>query len=424
MKTKIAVFGRGELIDRLRDYSDNQNDIEIIPFEYSETKEITHLIDQAFMCDSYVFLEPLPYLYAKDYLKKRRLPMINVSLDEYMILTTFYKVKNIDQKPLHRFSIDILNKSNVDEVIAELNLNPREIYTYSYENQPINIQTIVHYHLKLWNEKKIDYVLTSIIEVKEQLLEIGVPTIFMHIPKMNIIDVIEKAKSVTALNKSKSTQIVAGYVQIKHLFTQQKDEEELLNELHDILQKFGRQTNSSVLQNNMNQFMLFGTRDMLDHITKHYRNFPLLRQIKELLNIEVDIGFGLGLTAKQAEMHAKIALKTCMESELGSCYIVNDRKDRIGPLGVKKHINTSRLYQALIHKARLNNELSYNFIDFITTRNNEPFSSHDVASFYKVTKRSAERTVNKLLSGEVIKVVGEEKPYTRGRPRKLFQIDV
>src|SRR5699024_10623670 len=122
------------------------------------------------------------------------------------------------------------------------------------------------------------------------------------LPKMNIIDVIEKAKSVTALNKSKSTQIVAGYVQIKHIFTQQKDEEELLNELHDILQKFGHQTNSSVLQNNMNQFMLFGTRDMLNYITKHYRNFPLLRQIKELLNIEVDIGFGLGLTAKQAEI--------------------------------------------------------------------------------------------------------------------------
>src|SRR5699024_5452985 len=155
---------------------------------------------------------------------------------------------------------------------------------------------------------------------------------------------------------------VAGYVQIQHIFTQQKDEDELLNELHDILQKFGHQINSSVLQNHMNQFILFRTRDILNYINNHYRNLPLLRQIKELLNREVDIGFGLGLTAKQAEIHAKIALKTCMESELGSCYIVNDRKDRIGPLGVKKHINTSRLYQALIHKARLNNELSYNFI--------------------------------------------------------------
>src|SRR5699024_9381188 len=147
----------------------------------------------------------------------------------------------------------------------------------------------------------------------------------MHIPKMNIIDVIEKEKSVTALNNRKSTQIVAEYVQIKHIFTQQKNEEEISNELHDILHNIGTQSNSSVLQNNMNQFMLFGTRDMLNYITKHYRNFPLLRQIKELLNIEVDIGFGLGLTAKQAEIHAKIALKTCMESELGSCYIVNDR---------------------------------------------------------------------------------------------------
>src|SRR5699024_4325346 len=343
---------------------------------------------------------------------------------EYMILTNFYKIKNIDRNPLQRFSIDILNKNLVDEVIAELHLHPRDIYTYSYENQTVDLQKIVHFHQQLWNEKKIDYVLTSIIEVKDQLLEIGIPATLMHIPKVNIVDVIEKAKSVTAFNKNKSTQIIAGYVQIKDIFDQQKDEEELMNKLHDILQNFGRQTNSSVLPNNMNQFVLFGSRDMIDYITKHYRNFPLLRQIKELLNIEVAIGFGLGLTAKQAEMHAKIALEICMGSEPGSCYIVNDQKERIGPLGVKKHINTSRLYQALIHKARLNNELSYNFIDFITTRNNEPFSSHDVASFYKVTKRSAERTVNKLLSGEVIKVVGEEKPYTRGRPRKLFQIDM
>src|SRR5699024_408804 len=236
MKTKIAVFGSGELIDRLRNYSDNQDDIEIILFEYSETKDITHLIDQAFMCVSYVFLESYPYLYTKDYFKKRRLPVINVSLDEYMILTNFYKIKNIDRNPLQRFSIDILNKNLVDEVIAELHLHPRDIYTYSYENQTVDLQKIVHFHQQLWNEKKIDYVLTSIIEVKDQLLEIGIPATLMHIPKVNIVNVIEKAKSVTAFNKNKSTQINAGYVQIKDIFDQQKDEEELMNKLHDILQ--------------------------------------------------------------------------------------------------------------------------------------------------------------------------------------------
>ncbi|MDY0409577.1 hypothetical protein [Paracerasibacillus soli] len=47
-----------------------------------------------------------------------------------------------------------------------------------------------------------------------------------------------------------------------------------------------------------------------------------------------------------------------------------------------------------------------------------------MAQYYQVTKRSAERTINKLLSGQVIKVVGEEKPYVKGRPRKLFQIDI
>jgi len=130
------------------------------------------------------------------------------------------------------------------------------------------------------------------------------------------------------------------------------------------------------------------------------------------------------LTAKQADVNARLALERCRENENSNCYIVNERQDVIGPLGVKKHFDPAELYQSLIHKARLNNELSYNFIDFITHRNNEPFSSQDIAVFYRVTKRSAERTINKLLVGKVIKIVGEEKPYIKGRPRKLFQLVV
>jgi len=140
-------------------------------------------------------------------------------------------------------------------------------------------------------------------------------------------------------------------------------------------------------------------------------------------NVPVDIGYGLGLTAKQSEVNAKIAVETCSKTEDSKCYIVNERQETIGPIGVKKEFDASRLYHALIHNARLNNELSYNFIDFIRTRNNEPFSSNDIANYYNVTKRSAERTVNKLLNGEVIKVSGEERPYQKGRPRKLFTLN-
>lgn len=420
MKIKMAVFGRVETIDRLQGYIDSFSDVEIIPFIYSETKEIIPLIDKAFMCDVYVFLESFTYLYAKDYLKKKRLPAIPVSFDEYMILTTFYRLKN--KSSFDRLSIDVCSRSHVESVIRDLHIR-HVIHIYDYEQQSAHIESIIKFHETLWNEKKIDRVLTSIKEVNDNLVARGIPTTYMSLPKVNILDVIERAKAIMTLNKNTSAQIVAGFIQPKarerHLI-----EPKQINQLHLILQSFSKKTNSSVLKTTNGQFALFGTRDILNYLTSHFRTLPLLKEVKEVLNMEVDAGFGFGLTAKQAEKHALLALEACQESDIGSCYIVNDRQEKIGPIGVKKHVDTSRLYQALIHKARLNNELSYNFVDFITSRNNEPFSSHDVALHYQVTKRSAERTINKLLSGDVIKIVGKEKPYAKGRPRKLFQINV
>ncbi len=404
--------------------------MEAIPFIYKKAMEAPHLVEKAFMCDVYLFLEALPYLYAQHKITKKRLPTIQVAFDEYMILTSFYHLKNVHQEALRRLSIDVVDSRHVSEVLSELNLSDETIYTVTYQQETtIDIDQIVTYHQKLWDAGKIDYVLTSLHEVKESLQAKGIPTYQMVVPKINIEKAIEECKSIATLNTSKSAQIVAGYVRIKNRETiaEQKGAEqlhELQLRLYQILLKFGHKTYASVLTNNDNQYVIFGTRGVLDHITNHYRDFPLLKEMESVLHTPIEIGFGLGLTARQAEDHAKLALDACSRDDISSCYIVNDRQETIGPLGVRKHFDTSQLYQALIHKAKLNNELSYNFIDFVQLRNNEPFSSNDIANYYRVTKRSAERTVNKLLSGNVIKVVGKEKPYVKGRPRKLFQINV
>lgn len=428
MKIKIAVFGREELIERINDYAGDQDDIELIPFVYSKAFENIDLIEKAIMCDVYLFGGSLPYLYAKEKIEKKRLPAIQVAFDEYMILTSFYRLKNYHNQALNRLSIDILDKEYVDEVISELEMEDQEIYTYSYgEDAVLDIGKIFHYHKTLYQEGKIDYVLTSIEEVEQRLIDEGIPTSSMIIPKLNLERAVEKARSIATLNKSKSAQIVSGFVQIKEFdrIVSQKGEtvaQEMVHKLQQILLKFGHHTYASVLTNEQNQFSIFGTRGILDHITNHYRDFPLLQEIARSLGIPVEIGFGLGLTAKQAEDNAKIALERCSHSEESSCFIVNERRETIGPLGVAKHVDTSQLYHALIHRARLNNELSYNFIDFINLRNNEAFSANDIANYYQVTKRSAERTIHKLLAGNVIRVVGEEKPYVKGRPRKLFEL--
>src|SRR5690625_3948467 len=91
MTIKIAVFGRSELINRMQNIINISDEFEILAFKYSKIREVTHLLNHAFTCDVYVFLEPFAYLTVKSELDKKRVPSLYISVDEYMILTSFYR---------------------------------------------------------------------------------------------------------------------------------------------------------------------------------------------------------------------------------------------------------------------------------------------------------------------------------------------
>lgn len=420
MKSKIAVFGRKEIIARIHTCTAGQSDIEIVPFTYTYATETPSLIEKAFICDIYLFTEVLSFLSVKETLNKKRLPYVLVPCDDYMVLNSLFHVKK-DCHSLNRLSIDVWDKHFINGVLPELNLNNNDIYTYLYGDEVLNdVEQVVTAHRTRWDSGKVDHVLTSIKEVEEQLRNINIPVTWMKFPEVNLESAIKEAKTTMTLHKKNSTQIVIGHVQLNGGSGVGEHEPTF----HQMIWEFANQTDATVVPTTDDQFIILGTTKLLNYITNHYRDFPLLEKLKNAANVAVNIGFGLDLTASQANANAKLALERCKENDNSNCFIVNERQDVIGPLGVKKHFDPAELYQSLIHKARLNNELSYNFIDFITHRNNEPFSSHDIAVFYRVTKRSAERTINKLLVGKVIRVVGEEKPYIKGRPRKLFQLVV
>ncbi|WP_249869413.1 hypothetical protein [Oceanobacillus saliphilus] len=428
MNTKIAVIGHAETVERVNALAAEYDHIEILPFIYAHSREVPELIERAFMCDVYLFTGALSYMYAQEKIKRKSLPTVKIAYDEYTILTSFYRLRNIYNQELDRISIDVYNGNHMEEVEKELGFKNKQIYSYSFgKDAHPDIDKIANFHKKLWDEGKIDNVLTSCKEVESHMKDYGIPVIYMSIPEINIRHAIEQAKSMTDLNKNTGTQIVTGYVRIKETESLQDESqqayEENLYQLKQILNEFAERTDSFLTHSRDDQFVIVGTKKMLDHLQKHYRDFPLIREIESALEMPIDIGFGLGLTTKESEAHALLAVDKCSKDKRSLSYIVNERKEIIGPIGIKRDIDTSRLFYELIHKARLNNELSYNFIDFITDRNNEPFSSNDIATFYKVTKRSAERTVNKLLSGNVIKVSGEERPYLKGRPRKLFTLN-
>lgn len=429
MKVKIAVFGRMETIKSVKETAESEfENIEILPFTYSHAKDTESLIERAFMCDVYLFSEPLSYMLVQKKISKKKLPSVFVHFDAYSVLSCLHRLSEGNDKKIDRISIDILDRGHAVNGATEFGLHKEDVHVYSMrETGEPDIDNISQFHKQLWEDDKIDIVITSSREVESHMVSADIPVCCMDIPKKNISEALAEAKSLIEISQNKSTQLVTGFIQIKDSEALAEDDEDmfknLLYRLGQLLTEFARRTDAHIFLDEERKFVLLGTKKVLQHLQTNYRDFPLIRSIEAELNRPVSIGFGLGLTAKESGEHAFMALTRCNAEPSSLCFIVNERKDTIGPIGIRRKIDTSSLFQSLIHNARLNNELSYNFIDFITERNNEPFSSNDIAAFYKVTKRSAERTVNKLLTGNVIKITGEERPYLKGRPRKLFTLN-
>lgn len=422
MDLKIGIFGPDERIAQAKKAFPTEDHVETLSFPCHSPRDIGELIDRAFMCDVYIFLDPLPYYYGKNIIEKKRLPTIKIQQDEYALTSTLFYLNDTDQLSLKRFSIDVCDGSCIKNTLHDLNINKESVYLFDYEmTKNITEKQIVNFHLDLWQKQKINFVLTASHYIYEQLASQDVPVYLINVPNKYYVDAIEEAKQLIHFKHHSVKRIVAGYIQLQHQSLNKK----MIAAVQQHLQQYQHKFNTSLTFDGNNRFTLIGTRDFLNYVTSHLRSLPLIREIRERISesMNVHIGFGYGLSAYEAEKNAMIALENSLATHKSSCFIVNEREELIGPIGVKRSFNKPKLYNQLIHKARLNNQISYNFIQFISSRNNEPFSSEDIAKYYKVTKRSAERTIKKLINGNVITHVGEERPYIKGRPRKLFQLN-
>lgn len=425
LKIKMAVFGRQETINRIGKLLPET--VEALSFVYSKTEETRELFDTVYHCDIYLFTEYLSFLFVKETIEKNRLPAIQVEQDPYAIITALYRLENNFEIPPKKIALDVFDGENFDELRQEAGLEKGNIRYFVHDPDDVpDMESLLSFYTTLWEKKKADHILTSAEEVAEELTARGIAASTIPIPELNLRRAVTEAIDLVTLNTAENNHIVTGYVTIKHTehgTMAENGQKETWEELNRILQRLAARTGAFSIRTVDDRFIIFGTEKLLKHLREHYRSFPLLHEMKNTIRFPVNLAFGLGLTADESAKNAEIALERCMQNEQSICYIVNERQELIGPVGVKKEIDASKLYQTLIHDAKLNNEISYNFIDFITERNNEPFSTNDIAQFYNVTKRSAERTVNKLLQGNVIKVAGEERPYKKGRPRKLFTLN-
>ncbi|MDQ0889806.1 hypothetical protein QFZ81_004894 [Paenibacillus sp. V4I9] len=438
MNIRIAAFGSEKLIHQVLQYEKQFKNIQIIPYIYSKPEESAELVKYAKTCDVLFFTGLIPYIISKEEIKNKNLPAVFIPFNEYSVILSFYYVRYGLNQNSDRLSIDLPFSKHAYKVFEELEIDTESIYVTDFQQvqsgMRFDMDKLVEFHYNLWEQKKVDYVLTSVSSVYSKLLHLGVNVYRMLFPEKNIKSAIRNAVAQGELLVSKNSQVAVGLVSIdrftdSNVSDMDSTSQEIVLKLHQILIAYFKKINASIQYLGQDRFLIYGTRGSVNYITNNGAKIHVLDEIREKLNITVSIGFGFGLTVNDAEQNAQIALFHAKKST-GQAYVVTNEKEVIGPLGDEPQDklqsyslrSEDKNILSIAEKTGISVANLSKIIGFLEIRGTDGFTSGDLSDFLQVGRRSAERILKKLTDNDFARIIGEEQPYQKGRPRSIYNI--
>lgn len=410
MIIKIALVGSTDFCRRTEQLVANRKDIQLDSYHYKDPKEAARLIETLKPCDAILFSGSLPYFSALKKIEHLPIPTLYLKQDETAVAITLLHLAIQTQLHMSRLSIDVREKSSIEAVINELDKPIIAPFIHVLEDHHI-IDTSTEFHKNLFLQGKTDQAITSIHAVYEQLNVLNIPVMKMIDPESSILTMIEHTKQQAILQKSNSAQIAIGIVKIS------------MNNLEPSVEKI-----AEIIQARWNkqqdEYTLFTTKGNIESALNNHAFLTLFDKV----SAEMQMAFGYGESIVDATENAKTALEFVEEDEAPIFYIVDAYKKLQGPFPVSNAVVEMRVNDPIlvemVEKTKLSPANISKLLAFSQSRQAKQFTANDLALYLNVTRRTAERTLKKLVQFEYVQIVGEEMTYRQGRPRALYEFNV
>ncbi|KUO68410.1 MAG: hypothetical protein APF77_12560 [Clostridia bacterium BRH_c25] len=430
MIIRVGAFGSQKSLPKVLEAARKIPELLITPHTYKMPEECPFLVKEAGNYDVLLFTGPIPYFLSAKEIKKKNTPAVYVKWDDYNFALSLLNLK-FNRDCCDRMSVDIPEEQSAYRMLRETGINSLQLYvkeinnTLQDGNEGFNTEAFVDFHVKLWNEAKVDICITSIAAVELRLNQMGIACFRMPALDKTIMETLEKVLSIGELNFNKNMQITIGYIEVDDYEKLSENSgsgfDKLMPHHYQKLLEWGEKINGVVQYLDRDSFMIYMTRLSLDYVTNNFKELPIIADLK---NVSLSIGFGLGMTAKEAEESAKIAVSYAKEAG-GNCgFIVLSDEKVIGPLNknIKKfEYKTENInYMLITQKTGIGIVNLSKMMEFLKLNKFTPFSSKKLADYLQVSQRSCERIIKKLVDSNYAHIVGYEQPYKTGRPRALY----
>lgn len=298
---------------------------------------------------------------------------------------------------------------------------------YSEETDPTDIAA---YHMELWQEKKIDFVITSYPSVERLLKNQSIPCYWIGPTRMNILHTLEiMAERINTLyyKKTQTTCVtfkIVDFDSLKIVKLASYSLEFLLLELKKIVLQYCEQIEGFLVENTIGQYTIFTTRGIAENKMNELINTKDKLQIETKLPILV--GVGHADTTYKAEQFATQAINH-LHSSTNDQFAIMDEHGMLTQGSLEKQIsyNTQSVDRAIIQlleQTKVSTKVFYRLKAVVEEKNWLNFTAKDLAQALQMSERNAQRILAELVKVELVEVTGEEQRNTRGRTAKVYRI--
>ena len=281
-------------------------------------------------------------------------------------------------------------------------------------------------HLELWRQGKTDLSVTRFSSIVHRLREAGLKVLFAY-PSVNYLGAIcQETAQAVRIAEMQGNQVAAIRVTAR-IPEGDPEQEERLEQLKQALKRFSTVQQLDFLIRRAPQgFEILTNRRMIIQSTEKLSSCLLQDFVKQRLNFDVQVGYGIGENMYQARINAVDANREAARLPFSASCLINERDELIGPLKSGRKLVVSREVSLPVKNAARRSGLSYLTIQKVmaavdSTRDGQ-LTARELAHKLSITTRSANRFLSALSEAGLARAVEVRRGTTKGRPERVYQV--
>lgn len=438
MIKKIAVITTEFLKEFLSKFFDEINmDCEFVIYTYKTFDDIKKIYEVITLeTDGILTSGIFPEQVIKKSFPENKFPIVYFNTDDAAIYKLFFLLldsnRNLDIRriyadPLGAFHIDLKDylkndhKLTYSEIIEPMVQNMTLEELSNIENEQLKK------HIELWEKGDIDISVTRFSSLVEPLKNAGLK-VYFPFPSYEYLKTscMQLCQEID-LMRLKENQPAAINITIENSGVLDMNLEKRYIMMDEALLDFnGSSLMEYVIQRNALGFEILTNRKNIEEKTLNYTACTLRRFLKDRFDFKIYIGYGIGNDMYQARMNAIDANRESMISNMEGSFLINNFNELIGPLGSSNNFTVVDNISKNIENKTKNISLSpitiRKVVSVFNSMNGREVTARELATKLSITQRSANRFLSAMEKGSMIKIIGERRITTKGRPERVYKL--